>query len=123
MIAWAIALGVRLRFDGRAANDLRATFELRVRMTGRLARLLVFVDDGRCQVRPARAGSADTRATVSLADMLRMTIGIASWPELLSSGRLILDGDPFLALRLPALFRLPAIARTRVPAIARPATR
>ena len=30
-----------------------------------------------------------------------------TWPELISSGRFELSGDPFLALRFASLFRLP----------------
>jgi hypothetical protein len=37
-----------------------------------------------------------------------MVSGAASFPELLAWGRLELGGDPFLALRFPSLFRLPA---------------
>ena len=40
-------------------------------------------------------------------DLIRLAGGAASWPELFSSGRFELSGDPFLALRFAALFRLP----------------
>jgi SCP-2 sterol transfer family len=111
MIGWLIAKAIALRLDRRAAQDLRATFELRVRLLGRVQRLTVAVADGSCEVLHAASARAEARATVSLADMIRMALGIAGWPELVSSGRLALDGDPFLALRLPGLFRLPAARR------------
>jgi hypothetical protein len=111
MIGRLIATAIRLRFDERAAHGLGATFEFRVGLWGRLVRLTAAVADGRCEVRPGPDSSAGAHATVSLGDMVRMGLGLAGWPELLSSGRLVLDGDPFLALRLPALFRLPAAAR------------
>jgi hypothetical protein len=44
--------------------------------------------------------------------MIRLVSGAIGWPELLSSGRLELTGDPFLALRFPTLFRLPAQSAT-----------
>ena len=40
--------------------------------------------------------------------MIRLVSGSAGWPELVSGGRLELSGDPFLAIRFPSLFRLPA---------------
>jgi hypothetical protein len=40
--------------------------------------------------------------------MIRLASGAVGWPALLSSGRLEFSGDPFLALRFPTLFRLPA---------------
>ena len=35
--------------------------------------------------------------------------GAVTWPQLLSSGRFQLTGDPFLALRFASLFRLPVV--------------
>ena len=35
--------------------------------------------------------------------------GAVAWPELFSSGRFELTGDPFLALRFASLFRLPVV--------------
>jgi hypothetical protein len=111
MIARLLVIAVRARFDQRAAQGLDATFEFHVRAWGRLVRLTAVVADGRCDVRPGGSVAGAARATVSLADMLRMGLGLAGWPELLSSGRLELAGDPFVALRLPVLFRLPAQRR------------
>ena len=45
---------------------------------------------------------------VQAEDAIRLAAGSIGWPELVSSGRLAFSGDPFLALRFPALFRLPA---------------
>jgi hypothetical protein len=102
---------MRLRFDGRLARDLDATLELRVRLMRRRrpVPLRMRVRHGVLEVRPGAAPDAAARATVVLADMLRLAIGAIGWPELLSSGRLELAGDPFLALRFPTLFRLPAV--------------
>jgi hypothetical protein len=48
---------------------------------------------------------------VHASDLVRLAVGRAGWPALLASGRLVLSGDPFLALRLPTLFRLRAAAK------------
>ena len=55
---------------------------------------------------PARGPGAAVE--LGAGDMIRMASGAVGWPELLSSRRLELSGDPFLALRFPNLFRLPA---------------
>ena len=40
-------------------------------------------------------------------DLILLAGGAVTWPQLLSSGRFELTGDPFLALRFASLFRLP----------------
>jgi hypothetical protein len=96
-------------FDRASARDLRATFELRVRFRpGRDPMpFAVCIEGEDCRVRPGAASDPGATATISAGDLVRLAIGSIGWPELLSSGRLELAGDPFLALRLPALFRLP----------------
>jgi hypothetical protein len=42
-------------------------------------------------------------------DLILLASGAVGWPELLSSGRFELTGDPFLALRFASLFRLPVV--------------
>jgi hypothetical protein len=71
----------------------------------------VRIADGRCEVSPGRAADAGARATLAATDFMRLARGGVAWPELLSSRRLEFSGDPFLALRFPALFKLPAQAR------------
>ena len=51
--------------------------------------------------------AAAARALVGADDLIRLAGGAATWPELISSGRFELSGDPFLALRFASLFRLP----------------
>ena len=68
----------------------------------------------------ARAGAPDSpaaRAMIGSDDLILLATGAASWPELLSSGRFELSGDPFLALRFASLFRLPVAARSRALAV------
>jgi len=118
MTGWAIARVIPLWFDPPRAQGLTAAFELRVReRAGRdPVRLTLQIDDGECQVQ--RGASADARAvaTIALPDLIRLSLGLVGWPKLMSCGRLELSGDPFLALRFPSLFRLPAEARITRPA-------
>jgi hypothetical protein len=108
-LCWAISQGIRLRFDREQAHDLEATFELRLRdRRGRApARFALRISGGGCEVRRGPAPEPGAAATLAFSDLIRLATRRAGWPELLSSGRLELTGDPFLALRFPALFRLP----------------
>jgi hypothetical protein len=98
------------RFDPEAARDLDAVFELRVRdPRGREpASLALTVADRRCEVSTGPAPDSAATATLGADDLIRMVSGAVGFPELLASGRLELGGDPFIALRFPGLFRLPA---------------
>jgi hypothetical protein len=53
------------------------------------------------------AAEAGARATIASDDLLALARGRLRWPQLLTSGRFELSGDPFLAPRFAALFRLP----------------
>ena len=110
LILLALPRAITARFDPAAAGELEAAFELRVRdpRGGEPARFALSVADGHCEVRPGAASDAGATVTVGGDDLIRMASGVAGWPELLSAGRLELAGDPFLALRFPVLFRLPA---------------
>jgi hypothetical protein len=100
---------IRLRFDPASADGLNACFELAIRdPRGREpTRFELRIADGRCAVRPGGAPRAGARAIIGSYDLILLASGAASWPELLSSGRFELAGDPFLALRFAALFRMP----------------
>jgi hypothetical protein len=97
-------------FDRGRARDLTATLELRVRLRrGRKpVAFALRIREGRLRIRPGAPADASASATVHAGDLVRLAIGTTGWPALLSSGRLELSGDPFLALRFPTLFRLPA---------------
>lgn len=118
MIRWLITrvlvLAVPLRFDAGKADGVDAEIELRIGIRGRLAVLTVRIAERTCSARSGPAAGAGATATIALADLIRLVIGDAGWPQLLSRGRFQLSGDPFLALRLPALFRLPATGRANV---------
>ena len=110
----AIPYAVQRRFDAGAAGAVEAVFELQVRdPRGRAPeRFALTIADGRCDVRPGAAAQAGATVAIGADDMVRLVSGASGWPELLSSKRLELGGDPFLALRFPILFRLPAHSHT-----------
>jgi hypothetical protein len=109
MIVRAIPVVIGRRFDTESAGELQATFELRIRDPhGREpAAFALDIADGSCSVRSGPAQSAGATALVGADDLILLASGAANWPELLSSGRFQLTGDPFLALRFASLFRLP----------------
>jgi hypothetical protein len=97
-------------FDPAAADDLDETFELRIRNPRRPEpdRFSLTIARRCCVVSPGPAPSARAGVTVGADDLVRLVSGEVGWPELLSSGRLELTGDPFLGLRFPRLFALPS---------------
>jgi SCP-2 sterol transfer family len=109
LIVRALPAAIRRRFDPRSAQGLEAVFELAVRdPRGRAAeRFELAITDARCSVRPGAPPEPGARATIASDDLILLAAGAVSWPELLSSGRFELTGDPFLALRFASLFRLP----------------
>ncbi len=110
VILRALPRAIAARFDREAAGELEALFELRVRDPGggESAQFLLSVAHGRCEVSSGAADTAGASVAVGADDLIRLVSGAAGWPALLSAGRLELAGDPFLALRFPILFRLPA---------------
>ena len=112
LLVKAVGVAIPRRFDPDQAHDLDATFELRVRdpRGAEPARFELRVLEGRCQVRSGAARDPGAVATLGADDMIRLASGAVGWPALLANGRLELSGDPFLALRVPMLFRLPAAA-------------
>lgn len=112
LIANLVAFVVPWRFDRSQATGLDATVELRI-LHRRPIRVAITIAEGTCKARPGPAPDAGARATISLADLIRLELGDVGWPQLLSRGRFEFAGDPFLALRLPALFRLPTNPRVR----------
>ncbi len=111
LIARIVARVIPLRFDPDQAIGIDSEIELRIGIRGRMTVLTIAIADRACAVRPGPSPDAGAAATVGLANLIRMAIGDVGWPQLLSRGSFQLSGDPFLALRLPTLFRLPAAAR------------
>lgn len=109
VIVRSIPAVIGQRFDADSADELQARFELRIRHPrGREpAAFALDIAGGECSVRPGPARDAGATALVGADDLILLASGAATWPELLSSGRFQLTGDPFLALRFASLFRLP----------------
>jgi len=110
MLVVGIYMLIPLLFDPEAAGDLDDHFELRIRNPrgGDPDVAMVVVANRKCQVvlgpyRPARVV-----VTTGADDIVRMASGEIGWPQLVSAGRMVLWGDPYLALRFPLLFGLPA---------------
>jgi hypothetical protein len=119
----AIPLALAGRFDADAAGDLAATFQLSVGDTrSRVpASFALVIAGGTLTVTRGSPPDPGAVAVIGAEDLIRLASGAASWPQLLSSGRFSLSGDPFLALRFASLFRLPAGAGpTHAPAQVRP---
>ena len=97
-------------FDATAATGLDAVFALEINHPrGRKPDALTLtVRDGRLAVTRGSAAAPGATVTIGADDMVRLVTGDTGWPELLAAGRLELSGDPFLALRFPRLFALPA---------------
>ena len=94
-------------FNPAAAGELDAVFALEI--TGRRPTYLgLTVRDRRLTVTRGRPATAGATVSIGAGDMVLLVTGETGWPELLSRGRLQLSGDPFLALRFPRLFALPA---------------
>jgi hypothetical protein len=111
LVIKAMPRAIARRFDRAAAADLTATLELTIRGPhGRPdARYELVIADARCSVRPGVPAAPGARATIGADDLILLATGAVGWPELLSSGRFELTGDPFLALRFASLFRLPVV--------------
>jgi hypothetical protein len=109
IILRVIPRAIAMRFDPGAAQGLQATLELAIRdPRGRPpARFELAIADAVCSVRPGAADRPGARAVVGSDDLILLASGAATWPELLSSGRFELSGDPFLALRFASLFKMP----------------
>ena len=105
-----IYLFIPLLFDARVAGDLDASFELRIRDPhgGDPDACSVVVARRRCRVLFGPDAKPRVIVTTGADDIIRMSSGEICWPQLVSAGRLVLWGDPFLALRFPLLFGLPA---------------
>ncbi len=109
VVVRALPRAIRLRFDPGNADGLEAVFELAIRdPRGRDPRRFeLAITDAHCTVRTGAPERPGARAVIGSDDLILLASGAAGWPELMSSGRFELSGDPFLALRFASLFQLP----------------
>jgi len=101
---------IPLLFRPEHAGDLDASFELRIRNPrgGDPDACAVLVAGGRCRIAFGCNPKARVIVTAGADDLIRMASGDIGWPQLVSARRLTLWGDPYLALRFPLLFGMPA---------------
>jgi hypothetical protein len=107
---------IPLLFDPSRAEGLDASFELRIRdpAGGDPDVSSVIVSEGTCRIVPRRTRPTQRHpaprviVTAGADDLVRMASGDIGWPQLVSAGRMELWGDPYLALRFPLLFGMPA---------------
>lgn len=99
-----------MRFVAERAGELDAVIELRVRdpAGGPAAAFALRIANGGCTITRGAAPDAGASAELGGDDAIRLVAGAVGWPDLLARKRLELSGDPFLALRFPQLFNLPA---------------
>lgn len=109
LILAVLPRAIARRFNAAAADDLNATLELAIRHDSRPASYALSIAGARCSVRSGAPASANARASIGADDLILLAGGAVTWPQLLSSGRFELTGDPFLALRFASLFRLPVV--------------
>lgn len=97
------------QLDAGAAEGVEAVVEYRIggRRDGRRDHWQVAITDQRCRVTRSPDGRADVCLTMDATPFLRLATGSASGPQLFLVGRLEVSGDLALAMRLPALFRVP----------------
>ncbi len=99
-------------FNPAAAGELNAVFELRITNPRHRAPDSFGLTISDATLRITRGPAARAGATVSIGadDVVLLATGETGWAALLAGRRLVLSGDPFLALRFPRLFGLPAEA-------------
>ncbi|HEX8121559.1 MAG TPA: SCP2 sterol-binding domain-containing protein [Solirubrobacteraceae bacterium] len=96
--------------DPGAAAGVDAVVEWRVtgREDGGHDAWQVAIRGGGATVERDAQGAADVVFEIDAVDFLRLVAGVAEGPLLFLHGRLRVEGDLVLAIRLPQLFRLPA---------------
>jgi hypothetical protein len=109
VILAALPPAIAARFDAAAARDLDATLELTIRHDARPASYALAIAGGSCSVTPGPPGLANARAEIGADVLILLAGGAVTWPQLLSSRRFALSGDPFVALRFASLFGLPVV--------------
>jgi hypothetical protein len=110
MLVVGIYVLIPFLFDPEMAGDLDDHFELRINNPrgGDPDVAAVVVAAGKCQVVLGPYAPARVVVTAGADDFVRMASGEIGWPQLVSAGRMVLWGDPYLALRFPLLFGMPA---------------
>ncbi|WP_433667700.1 hypothetical protein ACQP06_28515 [Nocardia sp. CA-136227] len=113
----ALPIAMRLLFDGAATRalggePLAGTLELNILRPGERGSdpFEIVIRNGRCRIARKASARASSRVTIGLADMVRMGSGAVDpgrfIAEGMTSGRIVMTGDPFLFLAVPNVFRM-----------------
>lgn len=118
MVLAALPVAMRALFDGPGTRalggePLSGTLELNILRPGGVGAdpFEIVIRDGGCTVlRRNTIRRPDARVTIGLADMLRMGSGAVDPGRFVAEGmadeRIGMEGDPFLFLAVPNLFRM-----------------
>ncbi|UCH33604.1 MAG: neutral/alkaline non-lysosomal ceramidase N-terminal domain-containing protein [Armatimonadota bacterium] len=96
-------LGLPDSFNAEAAGDLKAVYYFNV--TGEKGGdYAITVADGKCAVEQAKPEGPDVTVTIADADMLALARGELDPVAAYMGGKLVIDGDMSLALKMPEVF-------------------
>jgi len=96
-------MGLPDRFDAAAAGDLSAVFYFAVSGAGG-GDYTVKVAGGKCEVTKAKPENPELTATIADTDMAAIAAGELDPVSAFMAGKLQIDGDIGLAMRIPDLF-------------------
>jgi SCP-2 sterol transfer family protein len=110
IILLSMPLAMRLRFKRKLARGAHGVIEFRwLEPDGEISRYMeVRIDDGRCAIRRVQSERPTSTMSVGVADLLRMVLGAVATPTLIDEGRMRLNGDLFMILRMSEIFGMPA---------------
>ena len=97
----------RLRADRGAGLDAVVEWRVTGRPGGGADRWQLTIHDGRCSLERDGDATPTVAFTIGPLDMLRLASGGANPTKLFVLGRLRVEGDLMLAVRLPGLFAVP----------------
>jgi hypothetical protein len=100
----AFAEWLRKHFEPEAARGVRLAYQL-VLSGAAGGALWLRVDDGTFEARPAHEAESDVRIRLAATDAYAVAAGRENSELLFMAGRIQIDGDAALALRLRTFFR------------------
>lgn len=105
VLAHAVLAAAPRAVVARRAERLDATVEWRVtRPDGGASVRTMSIGNGRCRVRRGVVAEPDLTLQLSVADLLALVTGSTDGARLVFGGRLRINGDLDLAMRLPKVF-------------------
>lgn len=108
LFLWAVFAAMPRAVRGRALARERVVIEWRItgRRDGRPDVRQLVIEDGAATVLAGEPREPQLRLTIDAVDLLLLATGNASGPALFVRGDVEIDGDPWLAMRLPGLFAI-----------------